>query len=93
MAWRAPLILTITSQTPPPLNSSGVVLMSYQISMSLPFQVSRAEFKLSTIQFPLPIRITSIRSKFCLIFTRNFAILSIEGGGCYADHSSHFRFA
>ena len=54
MAWSAPLILTITFQTPPPLNSSGVVLMSCQISVSLPFQVSRAEFKLSTIQFPLP---------------------------------------
>ena len=75
MAWSAPLILTITFQTPPPLNSSGVVLMSYQISVSLPFQVSRAEFKLSTIQFPLPILITSIHSKFYLIFTHNFAIL------------------
>ena len=70
MAWSAPLILTITFQTPPPLNSSGVVLMSCQISVSLPFQVSRAEF-----QFPLPILITSIHSKFYLIFTHNFAIL------------------
>ena len=35
---------------------SGEVLMSCQISASLPFHISSAEFKLSTIQFPLPIQ-------------------------------------
>lgn len=54
MACKPPLIPTITSQIPPPLNSSGLVLMSCQISASLLFQVFRAEFRLSTIQFPLP---------------------------------------
>ena len=38
------------------LLDSGEVLMSCQISASLPFHISSAEFKLSTIQFPLPIQ-------------------------------------
>ena len=54
---------SMTVQTPPPLNSSGVVLRSCQISASFPFQVPRAEFRLSTIQFPLPIFITSFLQK------------------------------
>lgn len=52
-------MLTITFQIPPPLNSSGVVLIRVQISASLSFQVCRAEFRLSTIQFPLPNHFTS----------------------------------
>ena len=52
-------MLTITFQIPPPLNSSGVVLIKVQISASLSFQVCRAEFRLSTIQFPLPNHFTS----------------------------------
>ena len=52
-------MLTITFQIPPPLNSSGVVLIRVQISASLSFQVCRAEFRLSTIQFPLPNYFTS----------------------------------
>jgi len=93
MAWSAPLIPWMTVQTPPPLNSSGVVLRSCQISASFPFQVPRAEFRLSTIQFPLPISITSIHSEFVLIFTPNSAILLAEGGGVDAKYSSYFRFA
>ena len=93
MAWSAPLIPWMTVQTPPPLNSSGVVLRSCQISASFPFQVPRAEFRLSTIQFPLPISITSIHSEFMLIFTLNSAILLAEGGGVDAKYSSYFRFA
>ena len=55
-AFNPSLIFTITFQTPPPLKDSGEVLMSCQISASLPFHISSAEFKLSTIQFPLPIQ-------------------------------------
>ena len=59
IAWSAPLMPWMTVQTPPPLKFSGVVLRSCQISASFPFQVPRAELRLSTIQFPLPIFITS----------------------------------
>jgi len=48
-------MLTITDHTPPPLKFSGLVLISVQISVSLSFQVDSAEFRLSMIQFPLPI--------------------------------------
>lgn len=58
MALRPSLILRMTDQTPPPLNSSGPVESRVHISVSRMFQVPRAEFRLSTIQFPLPIVIT-----------------------------------
>ena len=48
-------MLTMTDHTPPPLKFSGLVEISVQISASLSFQVDSAEFRLSTIQFPLPI--------------------------------------
>ena len=53
----------ITVQTPPPLKLSGLVLMSVQSSASLSFQVVRAELRLSTIQFPLPIYHTSFPTR------------------------------
>ena len=56
-------MLTITDQTPPPLKFSGLVEISVQISASLSFQVESADFRLSTIQFPLPICITSISNE------------------------------
>ena len=56
----------ITVQTPPPLKFSGLVLMRVQISASLPFQVVRAELRLSTIQFPLPIYRTSFPARGAL---------------------------
>ena len=59
MAWSAPLMFWITVQTVPPLKFSGVVETNVQISASFPFHVPRAELRLSTIQFPLPIYITS----------------------------------
>ena len=55
-AFNPSLMFTMTFQTPPPLKDSGEVLISCQISASLPFHISSAEFKLSTIQFPLPIQ-------------------------------------
>ena len=63
MAWSAPLISCMTVQTPPPLNSSGLVESRVQISASFPFQVPRAELRLSTIQFPLPTHTTSFTSE------------------------------
>ena len=58
MAWSPPWMLRITDHTPPPLNSSGLVESRVQISASFPFQVPRAELRLSMIQFPLPIFLT-----------------------------------
>ena len=55
-AFNPPLIPTMTFQIPPPLKFSGDVVMSCQISSSLPFHISSAEFRLSMIQFPLPIQ-------------------------------------
>ena len=55
-AFNPSLMFTMAFQTPPPLKDSGEVLISCQISASLPFHISSAEFKLSTIQFPLPIQ-------------------------------------
>lgn len=51
MACNAPWIPSITCQMPPPLNVAGSCVSSVQISASLSFQVCRAEFRLSTIQF------------------------------------------
>jgi hypothetical protein len=93
MAWSAPLMSRMTDQTAPPLKFSGLVESSVHISASFPFQVPRAELRLSTIQFLLPISITSIHSEFVLIFTPNSAILLAEGGGVDAKYSSYFRFA
>jgi len=45
------------------LKLSGLVLMSVQSSASLSFQVVRAELRLSTIQFPLPIYHTSFPTR------------------------------
>jgi len=42
----------MTCQIPPPLKVAGSWVSSVQISASLSFHVSSAEFKLSTIQFP-----------------------------------------
>ena len=42
---------SITLQIPPPLKVAGSCVRSCQSSVSLPFQVSRAELRLSTIQF------------------------------------------
>ena len=56
-------MFSITAHTPPPLKLSGLVLMSVQISASFSFQVPRAELRLSTIQFPLPIYHTSFPTR------------------------------
>ena len=55
-AFSPSLMLTMTAQIPPPLKDSGDVVMSCQISESRSFHISSAEFRLSTIQFPLPIQ-------------------------------------
>ena len=52
MAFRAPLMSSMTCQIPPPLKVAGSWVSSVQISASLSFHVSSAEFKLSIIQFP-----------------------------------------
>ena len=59
----------------------------------LPVPGPQGGVEVSTIQFPLPISITSIHSEFVLIFTPNSAILLAEGGGVDAKYSSYFRFA
>ena len=52
MAFSAPLISSMTCQTPPPLKVAGSWVSNVQISVSLSFQVSNAEFRFSMIQFP-----------------------------------------
>lgn len=52
MAFKAPLMSSMTCQIPPPLKVAGSWVSSVQISASLSFHVSSAEFKLSIIQFP-----------------------------------------
>ena len=43
--------LCITPHTAPPLKDWGLVVTSPQSSVSLPFQVEKALFRFSTIQF------------------------------------------
>ena len=57
---------------------------------SLRGTLRRAQTDIAYRWFPLPIFPTSFHSKFILIFTPNFAILSAEGGGVYAKYSSYF---
>ena len=51
MAFKASLMSSITCQIAPPLKAAGSWVGSCQISLSFSSQVSRAEFRLSTIQF------------------------------------------
>ena len=53
MPFRAPLMLTMICQMPPPRKLWGLVVRSVQISESLSFQVSRAEFRFWTTQLLL----------------------------------------
>ena len=60
MALSASWMLRMTSQIPPPLNSSGDVEMSVQISVSFSFQVARLNSGCQRSSFHFPLCITSV---------------------------------